>query len=60
MADGEGNRVYELLIFDAIYRRREDVVYTQYSLEIELYSTLQHHKKSYWFLTIKLDKRIPS
>jgi hypothetical protein len=46
MADGEGNRVYELLIFNTIYRRREDVVYTQYSLEIELYSTLQHHKKS--------------
>ena len=47
MADGKGNRVYELLIFNAVYRRREDVVYTQYPLEIELYSTIQHHKKSY-------------
>ena len=47
MADGEGNRVYELFILNAVYRRRKDVVYTQYSLEIELYSTIQHHKKSY-------------
>ena len=47
MADGEGNRVYELFILNAIYRRREDVVYTQHSMEIELYSTLQYHKKSY-------------
>ena len=60
MADGEGNRVYELFILNAVYRRRKDVVYTQYSLEIELYSALQHHKKSYRFLTIKRDKIIPS